>query len=163
MSSHECCIVGQLDLQNGVTMDQVREAMDSFLESDGTEFDKQVEDGNIDVDCGLLLLHVEFKGYGGSGNNKANQLAESLGRICAGPGWFEVLDLETGDQESAVIPYFIGNDMERRIARVEYGIQQMEPWILPVIGKDKFQIIRDEISSLANAEPSAGKRLAPRL
>lgn len=163
MSSRDCCIVGQLDLRNGTTMDQVREAMVSFLAGDDAEFDRQAEDGNIDVDCGVLLLHVDFKGYGGAGNDEANQLAESLGRICAGPGWFEVLDLDTVDQESAVTPYFIGNDSERRIARVEYGLQQMERWVAPIIGREKVQMIRDEISSMVSEEQEPAKRHAPRL
>lgn len=152
--SHDCRVTGTLSIKHGVTENQIKNALKNFLREHSLDFDEEQAEGNIEIEGRALFLSLDIQGDGGYRNESLDALSDSLDEIVDIYGYLEFLDFDTGSSDAACTPYFIGADEAARTsARVMYGISQMEPWILPVIGVDAFETITKEILS----QPLAGQ------
>ena len=157
MGSHDCRISGQLTLKEGIGAVEVKTAMTEFLTKVNRDFDESVAHENLTIEGSDLYLGLDIHSYGGSRNETVALLATALARIVDGGGSFELLDYDTGDRDAVCCPYFVGNDKEREIARLQYGITQMEDWVRPIIGDQKFQVV---LSAILGGGESSTKAIA---
>ncbi|WP_432263493.1 hypothetical protein [Cupriavidus sp. TMH.W2] len=96
-----------------------------------------------------LLLDIPFWCSGGYHQDGLDELAVALGKLCEGEDWIEQHDIETGDSEAALIPYFIGATPELRlVACRKYGLVQAQTWLEPILGKEAFASVRSFVGSL---------------
>ncbi|MCL4682377.1 MAG: hypothetical protein KJZ92_14045 [Rhodocyclaceae bacterium] len=142
MATHECRILATLLIKDDVEEERIKELMTPYLATQGTTYDAERERGHLEFDCGTLHLDMPVTGRGGYRNEPLEALAAGFSQAIDEPGWVEFLDLDAAGSEGAVTPYFIGatqSDKDR--ARINYGIEQMELWVKPVIGRKRFEVL----------------------
>lgn len=147
MSSHDCRVTGSITLKNGVTMAQVAEAFAPLCAHFGREFAEQ----EIELEGRTLHFSIDIWGNGGYTFPEMDELSERLGPLVDGNGWFRLLDFDTGDTDAGETPYFVGIDAGAvEAARLRYGIEQMQPWVAPVIGQKQFEGLAATILEMRN-------------
>ncbi|QYY33705.1 hypothetical protein K2O51_31155 (plasmid) [Cupriavidus pinatubonensis] len=158
MSSHQCYLKGQLSLRDGVTADQVNGAFKAFLEGQGLSFADLTASDQISVDASNILnIDIPFWSQGYF-NDEVEEAAIALGTICEGDDWIEQHDIDTGDSEASLIPYFIGATPELRLAaRRKYGLLQAQTWLEPILGKDAFAKVQDFAAGFPLQETKEGR------
>ena len=156
--SHDCRIVGTIYVKEGTTEDQVRRALTSFLKEHGKSYKRQEDEDGISFEDGQLFLSLEFYGHGGYTNDSVDRLVKDLASIVDGHGYVEMFDDDTGDSEAFCRPYFIGaNDFEKQMAQMEYGIEQMEGYIKPLVGAAQFDDIKGRIVEMVKQHVAASQ------
>jgi hypothetical protein len=152
-------VTATISLKDGVTDDEVRKALEPFLDEHNLDFDEQVCVGNIEITDGKLCLHLDVFGDGGYADNNLDELAERLAAVVDGWGWFEFVDDDlSGDSDAARTPYFIGLDENaQETARLEYGIERMAEWVRPIIGDDAFEVVATQIVALPRVATETAK------
>lgn len=152
MSSHDCRLSVSLNLKEGITEDDVRDALAPFLDEHGLDFDAECQsDGDtagitLDLESGSLEVSLDVSGYGGYVNDDCDALVVSLAALIDGPDFFLFEDFDTGDSEAACIPYFIGaTPLEQAKSRLSYGIQELETWLSPVVHPTVLESIKQQL------------------
>lgn len=147
MSSHDCRVTGSITLKNGVTMDQVADAFAPLC----TRFERAFAEQEIELEGRTLHFSVDIWGQGGYTFPEVDDLATRLGPLVDGGGWFRLLDFDTSDTDAADTPRFVGVEPgELEATRMRYGIEQMQPWVAPVIGQKQFEGLAATILDLRN-------------
>ena len=160
MGSHDCRVSGAIKVKPEVTETELRKALRGFLKAHRLDFDEQVGFGNIELHEGCLNLSIDVRGFGGYQNDDLDALVETLCTMVDGRDYIEFLDFDTGDQDAQCPPYFLGaTEADRTLARVDFGILLMEPYVSPVVGKDAFQSVIDRLH--ADARLSLGLEVPP--
>ena len=143
MSSHDCRVTGTLPLKEGVTDRQIKAVLKNFLAEHGLSQSHEAAEGNIEISSLSLSLSLDIYGCGGYDNDSVDALADRLGNIVDDGGYFEFLDFDTGSTDEACTPYFVGtNEAAKHRAQLNYGIEQMEQWVRPIVGDDAFDVIK---------------------
>lgn len=161
MSSNDCVVSGSFTLKEGVTQKEVRVAMDSFLKAHDSDFNEQWNADAIDISDTDLSFSIDVQGRGGYRNEELEKLAENLADVVAGGAWLEFRDHDTTSEDEMCTPYFIGTADEKVLGRVKYGIEQMEPWVRPVIGNEAFELLCGEVLTLAKDAVSTSPMRRP--
>ena len=151
MGSHDCRVSASINLKPEVTEDDVKRVLKDYLKAQSFTYDRLHEDGSIEFEAGSLHLSIDVFGYGGYQDDALDGLVEGLCTIVEGRDYIEFLDFDTGDSEAQCTPHFIGASAEdRELAKVDYGLMLMEPFVASVVGKEAFQSITDNVLSAAN-------------
>lgn len=151
MGSHDCRVSASINLKPEVTEDDVKRVLKDYLKAQSFTYDRLHEDGSIEFEAGSLHLSIDVFGYGGYQDDALDGLVEGLCTIVEGRDYIEFLDFDTGDSEAQCTPHFIGATAEdRELAKVDYGLMLMEPFVASVVGKEAFQSITDNVLSAAN-------------
>lgn len=148
MSSHQCRVSGAISTRPDVTEEQVRAALQPFLDAHGLNYGEQEAKDNIEWDGSTLFLGIDFWGYGRY-SDPIYPLADSLASIVLNHDYVEVFDYDTGSEDDHCCPVFIGpDDAAKARARMLYGICELEAWVLPLIGADAFESVKNAILTL---------------
>ena len=145
MSSHDCRVTGTLPLKEGVTDRQIKAVLKTFLAEHELSQSHEAAEGNIVIDSHSLSLSLslDIYGRGGYDDESVDALADRLGSIVDDGGHFEFLDFDTGSTDEACTPYFVGtNEAAKQRAQLNYGIEQMEQWVRPIVGSGAFDAIK---------------------
>jgi hypothetical protein len=159
MSSHDCRLSGVLKLAPGVTDDQVKQALQRFMnryrvdwrvahetgaptfDFEGVEFDSAAHEVNIDAN---------ISAYGGYDNEVINEMREDLASLLDGPNLLVLHDYDTGNNDDAVTPYFLGpTPQDRARAQVEYALDAFEEFASHPLGTEAVAYVRTLVTRLA--------------
>ncbi|MBB5409245.1 hypothetical protein HDG34_003186 [Paraburkholderia sp. HC6.4b] len=159
MSGHQCCLHGSLNIKPGTSEDTIARALAPLLNANGMRFDHELASGAIEYlpDYHQLKLSLEFQDTADgrlSSGIQAN--VDSLGRLVDGHGYLELVDYDTAESESMIVPLFIGESLrEQNRARVGYATDQAIQWLRPLLHANALSSIRDYIASFEPAgEPA---------
>ncbi len=152
MSSHDCSLEGSLVLKEGVTLEEVRVALEPFLDVDGpgrSTFEELLAEHDLSLDGQDLTLSVDFWGYGGYQNDDVDALRDRLAQLVAKPGALELLDHDEPDADCACVPVLVSpDDAGAQEARLEYGISLAADQLTAVLGQAEFDKLAAHIRAL---------------
>ncbi|WP_233874285.1 hypothetical protein [Paraburkholderia adhaesiva] len=161
MSAHRCCLRGNLLLKEHITHEAIAHAVAPLLEANGFEFTRELAHSAIEIqeDPPRLNLSIEFWGKAWYVDTELVHTAERLNQLVADHGCLELVDHDTADTESMIVPRFLGTTLlARNRARVQYAIDQASPWLEGALDAKALHSIRDYIASLEPlAEPLSRK------
>ena len=154
MSSHDCLINGSLTLKEDCTEEEIRGAFRDFTEYQS--FDDLVNSQEISVEDGELSISINVPLSLGASSDSVQNLVNTLHSLVAGHGYIEVIDFDTGSSDEHRVPIFVGaSEQDRKMAQVEYGIDQMAEFVQPLIGDQQFNALADLIREKATTDPMA--------
>lgn len=135
--SHLCRLDGFLTLKLGVTKEQIESILSPIIENECLTFADAEEQKQLVVapEGRTLDVAFEFNGQGGHGDPVAEAFQDALSPLVQGGQWLILVDTDSGDSQAVRVPYFLGDDDERREAQVHYGLALMNEWVEPLLGK----------------------------
>ena len=158
MSSHDCRLSGVLSLAPGATKQQIKKAVQGFLDHynvgwrvvrasdaasvgfEGVEFDPAAHQVSFDAN-----IHA----YGGYDNDEIDEMCEQLASQLDGPNQLVLHDYDTGDSDEAVTPYFLGpTPQDRARAQVEYALDAFAQFAVEPLGQDAVEYLRNLVEKL---------------
>ncbi len=150
MSSHCCNLVGAIKLKKGVTQKQLNKALKALLKEQAIDELPTIAPGTQVVEVDL-----EYWGEGGYGDSFAEGVAEALSSFVDVGQWLVLIDTDSGDSSQVRVPYFLGDSVQQQAAQVLYGLECMEEWVTPVLGKKAIEHVKDFLLDNLNTENTA--------
>jgi hypothetical protein len=158
MSSHECHLQGTIHLRTGISHEQLEAALLPLLEREDTSLEDMIDDGDIEF-ADPVTVNILYQFWCAGGGYRIDELEETiqnLGALVQEPCYLTLVDNDTGDHDSVVTPYFIGETLQdRNRAKLEYGMTEAMKWIEPALGKDAWKQIGAFIATFTPVGESA--------
>jgi hypothetical protein len=144
MSSHECYLQGTIHLRTGISQEQLEGALMPLLEREDTSLEDMIDGGEIEF-ADAMTVNILYQFWCAGGGYRIDELDETiqnLGALVSVPSYLTLVDNDTGDHDSVVTPYFIGETLQdQNRARLEYGLTEAMQWIEPALGKEAWKKI----------------------
>ena len=154
MGSHDCRVSGLINVKPAVTEADVRKALHGFLKAHGREYEKLARAGRVGLQDGQLHLCIDVWFDDGYRDGDLDALLAELSPIAKGRNCIEFLESDIGEDGKNTLHFIGATEKDRKLAKVNFGIRLMEPYVSPVVGKDAFRSITDRLR--ADARLSLG-------
>lgn len=150
MSQHHCIIRGHLKLRAEVGDEALILALRPLAELADLPI-HELFSSSLTGDRDLLFddIYIWCDGVGFS-IDKLDELEETLGEIVSEPGWFELIDDDSGSDDK-VQPYFVGRELaDIVLTRAKYGMERAREFIEPYLGRDQFNSLVSNVTNLVS-------------
>jgi len=147
MDRNSCIVEANLTLQQGVSVDAVRELVDAFSDCVGGRRTNVVLEPS-----GEVSVYSAFFGYGGTKNEEVSNLATSLSRLVAKPCPIVLMDFDTDDPGSKVCEYLTGaSETETLMAKLAFALNSLRQEVGALISDDDYvRVVQEPLRCLVD-------------
>jgi hypothetical protein len=150
--SHDCRLSAALPVKVNVTEAAVLAALQPFIEDKTL----RLEADAVAVMDAVAYIDIAFYGYGDDSHDSLLECIDSLAKLITAPSWLEVFDYDSGSDDRAY-PLFIADaEAGKIVARLNYGLERMQPWVESAIGADAFKDLSQYVLSLPRPATLSG-------
>lgn len=158
MASHNLSLRGRIVINDGVTLEQVWDALCDCAAAHDIELGvlpdsttgciEFVNDDNVVqlFDDHSLFVNLWLHGTGqGCWPEASEDMLRRLDSLCDKGGALELFDTEVSsmnDDASKSVRFVGSTEGAKRAARVRYGLEQAEDWLKPVLGLAGFDCVK---------------------